>query len=169
MSIPSYMGLNTALTGLQVAQEELDTTSNNIANASTAGYSREQVVATPTLPFNTASGYAIGGSGVQVGTGVDGAAIQRIRSQFLDVQYRAQNSTASAAGEQATDLGQVQTALAEPGSYGISTQLQNFWTSWSELANNPSNMAARQSVIDAGTTLAQGFNSLQNSLSSLQS
>ena len=38
MTIPSYSGLNTALSGLEAAQAAIDTTGQNIANANTPGY-----------------------------------------------------------------------------------------------------------------------------------
>ena len=38
MYISSYLTLNTALSGVEAAQEELDTTGQNITNANTPGY-----------------------------------------------------------------------------------------------------------------------------------
>ena len=50
--IPSYSGLQTALSGLEAAQAAIDTTGQNIANANTPGYSRQTVVQTERNPLN---------------------------------------------------------------------------------------------------------------------
>ncbi|MGZ4343829.1 MAG: flagellar basal body protein, partial [Solirubrobacteraceae bacterium] len=128
MTIPSFTGLQTALRGLTAAQAQIDTTSHNIANANTPGYSRQQVDLTQS-PSMTLTGLSIGPSdGIQLGTGVDVSQISRVRDQFLDIQYRAQNSNTSNASTQSTILNQVQTSLDEPSGSGLSTQLQKFWS-----------------------------------------
>ena len=51
-----------------------------------------------------------------------------IRDQFLDVQYRAQNTATSNANTNASQLAQVQTAIDEPSSDGLQTVMSNFWS-----------------------------------------
>ena len=51
--------------------------------------------------------------------------------------YRTQNAIASNASTDAEYLNQVQSALNEPSSSGISTQLSQFWSDWNSLADNP--------------------------------
>lgn len=172
MTIPSFTGLQTALRGLTAAQAQIDTTSHNIANANTPGYSRQQVDLTQS-PSMTLTGLSIGPSdGIQLGTGVDVSQISRVRDQFLDIQYRAQNSNTSNASTQSTILNQVQTSLDEPSGSGLSTQLQQFWSSWNDLSNSTtgtSSPAARQAVVDQGTTVAQTLNALDQQLATIQS
>src|ERR1700749_28130 len=106
MTIPTFPGLQTALSGLQAAQAAIDTTSENISNANTAGYTRQRVnlVESGTL---TIPGLSVQGSATQLGTGVSIQEISRIRDQFLDVQYRAQNTATSNANTNASELAQV--------------------------------------------------------------
>ncbi len=101
MTIPTLQGLQTALSGLLAEQTALDTTGNNIANASTEGYSRETALLepNPALPIPAISGHT--GEGAQLGTGVTVATIARIRNTYLDAQYRTQNSSLSGAKTQA--------------------------------------------------------------------
>jgi flagellar hook-associated protein 1 FlgK len=165
MTISSFLGLQTALSGLQAEQESIDTTGQNIANANTPGYSRQTV----NLSESPALTFAGRGATMQVGTGVDATSITRIRDQFLDTQYRSQNSATSNASTEASSLGQVQAALAEPSSYALSGQLSTFWAAWSNLANTPQSMAARQTVVDDGSSVAQTLNTLDQQLASLQS
>lgn len=169
MAISSYMGLQTALRGLLANQEAIDTTGHNIANANTPGYSR-QVADMTESPALTIPAYSnVTGGGVQLGTGVDVTTINRIRNQFLDVQYRAQNTAENGAATQTTILDQVQTGLNEPSSNGLSGAISKFWSAWSDLANNPTSQAARQTVIDRGKTLAQTFNTIDQQLATVQS
>jgi flagellar hook-associated protein 1 FlgK len=168
MPIPAYTGMETALRGLQAAQMAIDTTGQNIANANNASYTRQVVNLSETpglnLPASSASGQSL-----QLGQGVDVASISRIRDQFLDIQYRAQNSNASASATTTTLLTQAQAALAEPSAGGVSEQLTAFWNAWSDLANAPASLTAKQNVVEAATTLASTFNSVVGQLSSLQS
>jgi flagellar hook-associated protein 1 len=169
MSIPSLQGLQTALSGLIAQQTALDTTGNNIANANTEGYSRETALLEPNtpLPIAAISGYT--GKGAQLGTGVTVATITRIRNQYLDAQYRTQNSALGAAQTQAETLTQAQTAFNEPSSAGIATQLSNFWSAWNSLATSPTSEAAKQGVVEAGEQLASTFKELSAQLATISS
>ena len=95
MAIPSFTGLQTALRGLTAAQAAIDTTGHNIANANTPGYSRQQVVLTESPDDDAGAVDRSPATGSSSGTGVDVSTISRIRDQFLDIQYRAQNSNTS--------------------------------------------------------------------------
>ena len=169
MTISSFMGLETALRGLQAAQEAIDTTGHNIANANTPGYSRQRANMTESPSLTIAANSNVDGAGVQLGTGVDVTTITRVRNQFLDVQYRAQNSSQNQAQTQSTILDQIQTALAEPSGNGLSKSMSEFWKSWSDLSNDPTSQAAKQAVINNGQTLAQTFNTIDAQLATVQS
>jgi flagellar hook-associated protein 1 FlgK len=71
MTIPSYAGLNTALSGLEAAQAAIDTTGQNIANANTVGYSRQRVSETERNPLTITALSSVTGRGAQLGLGVD--------------------------------------------------------------------------------------------------
>jgi flagellar hook-associated protein 1 len=167
--ISSFMGLQTALRGLLATQEAIDTTGHNIANANTPGYSRQQAVLTESNALTIPAYSNVTGGGVQLGTGVDVTTISRIRNVFLDVQYRAQNTTENDAKTRADVLDQVQTGIAEPSDHGLASQLSAFWNAWSDLANAPSSQAARQTVIGAAQALTQTFNDIDAQLATIQS
>ena len=168
MTIPAFTGLQTALSGLQAAQAAIDTTSENISNANTPGYTRQRVNLVEngslTIPALTQQG-----GGTQLGTGVSLTDISRIRDQFLDVQYRAQNTATSNANTNASQLAQVQTAIDEPSSDGLQTVMSKFWSAWSSLGAAPTNPAAQQAVVDAGQTLASTFNAVSAQMQTVQS
>ncbi|HSC02205.1 MAG TPA: flagellar hook-associated protein FlgK [Solirubrobacteraceae bacterium] len=169
MTIPSYSGLNTALSGLEAAQAAIDTTGQNIANANTPGYTRQQVNLTERNPLTIQTLSSVTGAGSQLGEGVDITTINRVRDQFLDGSYRNQNSQTSGNNTASTLLGQVQASLNEPSASGLSTALNQFWTALSGLQNNPTNQGAMSAVLGAGKTVAESLNTLSGGLSTLES
>ena len=72
----SDLGLSIAVSALIAQQDSLNVTSQNIANANTTGYSREQAeeVTNPSIPV---PGLNSSGSPGQFGTGVDVQAVTR--------------------------------------------------------------------------------------------
>jgi flagellar hook-associated protein 1 FlgK len=168
MAIPSFTGYQTALSGLEAAQAAIDTTGENISNANTPGYTRQVVNTGESGPLSIPA-LSEPGAGADLGTGVDVTSISRMRDQFLDVQYRAQNTQTSNANTMSAQLQQAQTALNEPSSNGLQTQLDTFYSDWSALANDPTSQAAQTAVIDDGQTLASMFNSVSSQMSTVQS
>src|SRR5919198_1154107 len=171
MPISSFYGLQTSLRGLLAQQRLLDTTGHNIANASTQGYSRQEaaLVASPALEI-PAGGIA-GGAGAHLGSGVDVQAFRRVRDQFIDLQYRGQNTNLGQWKARAAALDQAEGALAEPGENGINELLNKFWDSWSDLAGANGNDvgAAKQAVVESGVALADAFRTVRAQIAQVQS
>jgi flagellar hook-associated protein 1 len=167
MSIPTLQGLQTALSGLIAEQTALDTAGNNIANADTEGYTRETVLLEPNPPISIPAISAQTGQGAQLGAGVSVTTITRIRNEYLDAQYRTQNSALSAATTNSEVLERAQAAFNEPSTAGIASQLSNFWSAWNSLAESPTSGAAKEAVVAAGKQLATTFNELSSQLSTI--
>src|SRR5215204_6124653 len=126
MPVSSFYGMQTSLRGLMAQQRMLDTTGHNIANASTVGYSRQEA----TLSASQAMQLQVSSSsstGAHLGAGVDVEGFRRIRDQFLDLQYRSQNTSVSDWKAQAEALDSAEMSLGEPGDSGLSAQLSKFW------------------------------------------
>lgn len=164
MSIPAFSGLNTALRGVQAHQAALDVTSHNISNVDTDGYSRQQVVFGASPYLDIAAGAKQDGTGAQLGQGVDVLNYRRLRSDFLDLQYRAQNMAASQSEVTSQRLTTVQSLLGSNTPNDLGKLLDNFWTSWSTLSSNPSSQAAKDGVVGAAQNLAGRFQSLDGDL-----
>src|SRR5919199_6700147 len=164
--ISTFTGLQTALRGILAHQQAIDTTSHNVANANTEGFSRQEAVLSPSqaLPLY---GMQVGGIG-ELGTGVDVQAFRRIRTAFLDLQYRAQGMQVGYQETMSRQLDQVEMALAEPSENGISDQLTRFWNGWADVSNDPDDPAARQSLIDQAKNLASGFKDLDTQLTTVK-
>jgi flagellar hook-associated protein 1 FlgK len=168
MNISSWLGLETSLRGLQAHQLALDVTTHNVANQSTEGYSRQEAVLAAAPALELTSGQLAGGGAAFLGQGVDLASFSRLRDQFSDLQFRAQNMSLGQ-GTTTTDLlGQVQDAFSEPGANGIGAALSKFWSSWDDFSNHPENSATREAVVSQGTMLAGRINTLAGELGGVQ-
>jgi len=167
MSVSAFFGLQTALRGLVAHQRALDTTAHNIGNASTPGYSRETANLTA-APALTLPGVTSAGGIASLGSGVDVESFTRTRDAFADLQYRAQNMSLGQYSTTADKLSEAEQSLSEPGDNGIGKVLSDFWNTWSDLANHPSDIATRQAVVNQAQLLTTRINSLHNDLASVQ-
>jgi flagellar hook-associated protein 1 FlgK len=152
-----WLGLNTALSGLRTAQEMLDISSHNIANASTPGYSRQRATVVAAPPFSYPAFNRTGLPG-QLGTGVQITAVNRIRDVYLDQQINQQQSLTGYWTARSDVLATAESAFPEPSNTGLGNELSKFWSSWEDLAANPSSSAARTAVLTQASSLAARFN-----------
>jgi flagellar hook-associated protein 1 FlgK len=161
--VPStFVGIETALRGLNASQQALQITGHNITNANTPGYTRE------TANFSTTSALQVA-PGLLMGTGVNITSFQRIRDSFLDVQLRAQTMLQGSAQSTSDNLGQVQGVLNEPSDSGLNSLLGAYWGAWQNVANSPEDQATRQALVEAANSLTSGFNSTASQLATIQS
>ena len=167
MATSTFFGIQTSLRGLLAHQRSLDVTGNNVANASTQGYSRQEAVLTAGLPHSIPAGARADGSGAQLGTGAEVADYRRIRDGFLDLQFRAQSTLLGDADARARSLEGVDLALAEPGENGLAHQMGKLWSGFANLANDPSSVPARQALLEQGRTVAAAFADLDGQLATI--
>jgi flagellar hook-associated protein 1 FlgK len=153
--------LNIGGSALAASQLQLQTTGNNIANASNPNYVREsaQTSANPDQQIQP---------GIFVGTGVDVSSIQRQVDTALTARVNSAVSDNQAATTTAQWLGQVQSAFNALSGSDLSSQLSTFYNSWSSLANNPADSGLRQVVLQDGQAVTSTFQSLNGQLSSIQ-
>jgi flagellar hook-associated protein 1 len=160
MAISSFYGLQTALRGLMAHQRLLDTAGHNIANASTQGYSRQQVDLQAAPALEIPAGGIVGGAGAHLGAGVDIVAYRRVRDQFVDLQFRAQNTNLGEWAARTKTLDRAELALNEPGENGINEQLARFWDSWAQLAGDAKNPALKQNLAETAGSLTGAINTV---------
>ncbi len=164
MTIPTYAGLGTALSGLEAMQAGIDTTSQNISNASNPDYADESVnlVTNPSLTFFTGEG---NNPPVELGTGVAVQSITRNDDQFIDGQYWTANANSSYYSTLSNQLTDTEDDLNTSSSSGLQASLNTFYSSWQTLATNSS---LGPSVIGAATNLATQLNQASQQISTLQ-
>ncbi len=149
-----FAAIGVGLSGMNASREELDVTGNNIANASTTGYVRERAnlaamgPPTPTLQMSSAG----------IGQGVTVLGTSRLNDPYVDAQDLSARAGAAGSAQSEAVLSQAQAAFNEPGPSGISGQLSAFWSQWDAVANNPTDQAARSTLISTSGALATTFN-----------
>ncbi|MED2970957.1 flagellar hook-associated protein FlgK [Fictibacillus sp. B-59209] len=165
--VSTFHGLETARRGMTTQQYALQVTGQNIANANTTGYSRQRVNFTQTEPYPAPAMNRPQVPG-QMGTGVQAGSIQRVRESFLDVQFRGENTKSGYWGARSEALEKMEDIMNEPTDNGLSKTLDQFWQSLQDLATSPQDEGARSVVRQRGVAVAETFNYLSNSLSSIR-
>ena len=107
-------------------------------------------------------------TGAHLGSGVDVQGFRRIRDQFLDLQYRGQNTSLNDWKAQTEALDTAELALAEPGDTGINAQLANFWNAWSDLSKSPDSTAAKQALVQKAGALTDTIHSVRSQMVAAQ-
>ncbi|RIW39064.1 flagellar hook-associated protein FlgK [Bacillus salacetis] len=163
----TFMGLETAKRGMYTQQGALHTTGHNIANANTPGFTRQRVNFEQTEPYPSPSINRPQIPG-QMGTGVEAGSIQRVREKFLDIQYRGENNKLGYWETKMEAMKKMEEVMNEPSDSGLSKTMDMFWQSLQDLAVNPTNSGARSVVRQRGVAVAETFNYVASSLSSIR-
>ncbi|WP_323368619.1 flagellar hook-associated protein FlgK [Radiobacillus deserti] len=163
----TFHGLEVAKRALFAQQAALYTTSHNIANANTEGYTRQRV------NFNQVSTLSPSRSNslfdAQIGSGVEAGSIERIRDKFLDLQYRRESSKLGYYESLSSSYLQMEEIMNEPSDTGLAKTMDQFWQSLQDLSVNPEDSGARSVVVERGIAVADTFKYLSNSLQSVKS
>jgi flagellar hook-associated protein 1 FlgK len=149
-------------------QRMLDTTGHNIANASTVGYSRQEALLSASLAQQIQASGAGNMTGAHLGSGVDVQGFRRVRDQFLDAQYRAQNSNLSDWKARTEGLDSAELSLNEPSDTGINAQLTKFWSAWSDVSKSPDDQSAKQALVQQAGALADSIHSVRSQMVAAQ-
>lgn len=154
-------GLDAGLRALNAARLAMQTAGNNVANANTAGYSRQRVELAASMPFGVSGNY-------QIGTGVDVLGITRMVDQGLEVRLAMQLGLVGAAELEHSRYSEIESILAEPDG-GLSGSLADLFGAVTKLGSDPADRALRGGVVQAGNQLSQGFRLAANRLNTLGS
>lgn len=150
--------LQISVSGLRSFQLQLATTSNNITNVNTEGYSRQTVDLTNRPPQFTGAGY--------VGNGVEVVSIQREYDSFIDRQLVTNTGLFSQLEELYKLASQLDNLVADPVA-GISPGIQSFFDAVQDVADDPSSLPARQSLIGQSQALIDRFDNFDRRFSDL--
>ena len=151
--------LGNAVSGLLSFQRALSTTSHNIANVNTEGYSRQRV------ELDTRNPSLVGGR--FIGSGVEITSIERSYDQFITNNLRESTSSFYRLDKFTELSSQIDDILADPQG-GISPILQEFFSAVQDVADDPSSGSARLQLINVGESLVNRFNAFDTRLQSLK-
>ncbi|MDB5816794.1 MAG: flagellar hook protein [Rhizobacter sp.] len=151
--------MGVASRALQAQYAALQTTSNNIANSATKGYSRQ------TAELETASGlYTSQGF---FGQGVNVATVSRAHDQFLTKEAATSASIASGDAARLSQLQQLEKVFPT-GDAGIGSAAGAMLNSFVDVASAPQDSSARQVALARSQEVATRFKSAGESLANLQ-
>ena len=149
--------LNIGTTALLASQSALNTTSNNIANASTPGYTRQQVeLSSVASGLNSATGSS--------GNGVTVSDITRLYDSFTTLQLRTEKSNSSYWNTYSGVSSSIESIFNETSSSGIAPAISNFFNDWQAVAQNPQGSVERTQLISDANYLGSRIGSAYNSL-----
>ncbi|PQP06592.1 MULTISPECIES: flagellar hook-associated protein FlgK [Pseudomonas] len=147
--------LNIGMSGLAAGQSSLMTTGNNIANADTAGYSRQQTVQ------GTKASNQFGN--VYIGTGTTLADVRRVYNSYLDAQLQTTTSLNSDSAAYAGQISPLDKLLSDSGT-GLNGALTKFFASVQNVNAKPGDDASRQLLLSDAQALSNRFNSISSQL-----
>lgn len=136
--------------GIRSAQSGLNTTSHNLANTKTPGYTRQQNI-NADMPYQT---YKVTDkSTLQIGLGTRVDSIRQIRDQFLDKEYRVEISRQNFYTKQYETENEIEDIFGEMEGVEFLYSLTDIWAQVQSLSTDPTNIAQRRLFISG----AQSF------------
>ncbi|HOD39818.1 MAG TPA: flagellar hook-associated protein FlgK, partial [Candidatus Wallbacteria bacterium] len=152
MAISSFSLFESAKKGLSANQIALTVVSQNVANASTEGYTRQEVLFKNSSPSTYANNITDA-----IGTGVDVGEIRQIRDTYIEAQLRLQNDTNSYWSASKSYLERIQTFLTDNSDAGIRGLMDKFWKAAEDVSNSAQSQTNRLSIIQAGEAFTSGI------------
>lgn len=149
--------ISIAMTGINAAQAGLLTTSNNISNLSTEGYTRQRTVQASNTTVMTGAG--------GIGQGTHVVTVARMYSEALTKQVLGAQTSVSSLDTYNEQISQIDNMLADADAdAGITPVMQEFFDAIQSVATNPSSTSSRQSMISAAETMVSSFRSMYSRL-----
>lgn len=142
------------------SQTALQTTSHNIANKATEGYSRQRVEMLTNQP--------VGEGKLRIGMGARAGLVTATRNEFLEKNIQREGNQLGFLDARSELLGRVEQVYNEQVNKGLNHSLGNFFNSFRELSNNPESLATRTQVKESAIGIANDFKKVHEQLSAIQ-
>lgn len=153
--------------GLIAHSVALQTVGHNMSNAAVEGYSRQRVEMKASPPLYSPDLTREETPG-QIGQGVEVASIERLKDMILEGRIDAQSSIEGFWDSRDKYILQLEQVYNEPTESSVRTLMDKFWAGWQELSVNPSDLAARNAVLEAGKALIDGIHNRFQRLSDVR-
>ena len=145
-----FGSIQMASNALKANDIALQVVGQNISNANTPGYIREEVIlaTAPTQQLGT----------LQLGLGVKVEAVVQKIDLFLEQRLRGAVSDMSDAETQESYYAQLEGVIGELSDTDLSTYLTDFFSSINEVLNQPESQSVRNLAVLSGQTLTESIN-----------
>jgi flagellar hook-associated protein 1 len=147
--------LSNGVSALLAFQRAIDTTSHNIANVGTDGYSRQRAEFVTRQPDMKGNGW--------IGSGVDVATTRRVYDDLLAQQVRITTSSFNSLDAFSTQVDRINNLFGS-ATTGLSASMQKFANAVQDVANTPASSSARQVLLSEAQGLAQRLQSYDSQL-----
>ena len=152
-----FGSLDIGRSGLNAAKQGQSISGQNIANADTEGYTRQQVINQADVLRN---------SGKQAGVRSDD--IRRIHDQFTEKKITSETSTYFNWKTKSELLQNAEFIFNDLNTSGVSASIQDFFDAWLDLSNNPESTPIRRHVIEKAQAMIARFQTYDQQIESLQ-
>jgi flagellar hook-associated protein 1 FlgK len=146
------------ISGMNAAQAGLVTTGHNIANASTPGYSRQEVVQVASIPRSGGAGF--------LGQGVSLVTVRRLYNDTLSGQLTLAQTQGSQFDAYNVQIKQLSNMFSDP-SAGLAPALSNFFSGVGDVAAHAESVPSRQALLSAANTLTTRFQDFDQQMSQM--
>ena len=153
-----FENLTMATNSLLIQRMGMDVVGQNMANINTPGYTRRSLeleALPPVDPFSA-------------GRGVTVTEIRAMRDELVEGRLRREQSDTAHDAAMAEMIAAAEAAIGLPGQ-SLDAQLTALFDAFAALADDPTSMVARDTVIRQGRELSQAFADLSRNFSAIQS
>ena len=144
--------INNALSGSLAAQTAINTTSQNIANLQTKGYTRQGVLLSAVAPATGSGG---------PGFGVEVSKLIRFSDSYKSQQLWRANSELGSRTQSQPYFTQLERVMGDEKT-SLSNSVDQFFRALNAASVDPVSTPLRQQVLTAANAMAQSFNSIYN-------
>lgn len=156
----SNLSLDIGLRSLLTAQSNLETIGNNVANASTPGYSRQSVL------VSAAPGFKL--RGLMMGRGVQADVVQRTVDMLLHNRLVRQSSSLGRLDVRLANLSELESYVGSTGDDGVPARLAKMFADLSTLSTAPADPLLRSGAVQSASDLSSTINQLAGNVQQLR-
>lgn len=158
----TFFGLTIASSGLKAANAALNTTGNNVSNVNTAGYSRQEVKSEAANALRVFATYGCAGAGVET------LAIERVRDQFYDNKYWANETKLGEYDAKVYYCKMIEEYLKDDNKTCFKTLFNKMSAALQEITKNASSTDVKAEFLGTAKALTDYFNNMYGDLRDLQ-
>lgn len=155
-----FDSLHIGYSGLSTSQSAINTTSHNISNANTEGYSKQIVTQKVNYPIHNLPG--------DVGAGTHVDSITRAHDEFVYGRMKSSSANVAYSEKMETTLQEITTYAPDLDDLGTASDIKSFFDAWSDVAQNPNDDSQKVVLLRTMESMSQNLNDTSTKLHKLQ-